>query len=146
MITLKIFKKNNITKKYISWLNNKELMKYTRHKKLIFNKQKCIKFYKQIKLNKNLFFAIYSKKKHVGNIIAYIDLIKKEAELSILTTQRSTGYPSYKKIIKILKKKNINKIYSGTNIKNIKMIKLCIKLNMKIYKRTKSYILYSRNI
>jgi len=146
MLKLKKFTKKNLTKKYISWLNDTEFMQYSRHKKSIFNFKKCEKFYNEIKIKKNLFFAIYFKNKHVGNIIAYMDFAKKKAEISILTTKSGTGLKSYKKLIIILKKLNINQIYSGTNLKNIKMIKLCKKLNMRILKKNKNSIFYSKNI
>ena len=146
MVTLKKFTKKNITQKYVGWLNDKNLMKYSRHKKSIFNYKKCENFYKEMKLKKNLFFAIFLKKKHIGNIIAYIDSIQKKAEISILTTQVGTGFISYQKIIIILKKIKINKIYSGTNKKNIKMIRLCKKLNMKFFKKDKSSVFFYKNI
>ena len=146
MITLKKFTKKNITYNYISWLNNKSLMKYSRHKKSIFDYKICENFYKKMKLQKNLFLAIYKKQKHIGNIIAYIDLEEKKAEISILTTQVGTGFEAYKKIILLLKKIKINRIYSGTNKKNIRMIMLCKKLKMQILKKNKNFVFFSKSI
>ena len=121
-------------------------MKYSRHKKTTFDYKICENFYKVMKVRKNLFFAIYLNKLHIGNIVAYLDLVKKKAEISILTTRASTGFAACKKIISILKKLKINKIYCGTNKKNIKMKKLCKKLNMKTYKKNKNSIFFYRNI
>jgi hypothetical protein len=146
MIILKEFSKKNITQNYISWLNNKNLMKYSRHKKTTFDYEICKNFYKKMKVKKNLFFAIYLNKLHIGNIVAYLDLVKKKAEISILTTRANTGFAACKKIITILKKLKINKIYCGTNKKNIKMKRLCKKLNMKTYKKNKNSIFFYRNI
>ena len=95
-----------------------------------------------MKLQKNLFFAIYINQKHIGNIIAYTDLVEKKAEISILTTQAGTGFESCQKVIVILKKMKINKIYSGTNKKNIRMINLCKKLNMKIFKKKRKFYFF----
>ena len=146
MITLKKFTKKNITQNYISWLNNKSLMKYSRHKRTIFDYKICENFYKKMKLQRNLFFAIYRNEKHIGNIIAYVDLVKKKAEISILTTQTGTGFESYQKIIFFLKKMKIIKIYSGTSKSNIRMIKLCKKLKMKVFKKNKNCVFFFKNI
>ena len=56
MLKIRNFRLTDIDDEYISWLNDKKLMKFSRHKKKIFTKEKAKTFYKEIKKKKNFFF------------------------------------------------------------------------------------------
>jgi len=62
MISIKKFRQSDIDKEYLSWLNNKKLMKFSRHSKEIFDKTKAINFYQEMKKQNNFFFFNIIKK------------------------------------------------------------------------------------
>ena len=57
-IKIKNFTLKNITKKYLSWLNDSELLKYSKHKNTYYTRNKAIKFYKKILKENNFFFQL----------------------------------------------------------------------------------------
>ena len=137
------FSKKFITKEYISWLNNKNLNKYSRLSFKKNNKRDALNYLNSMK--RNLFFAIVSKNnnKHIGNIAAYLDKNNKTADISILLAyqKRGYGYAAWKEIMKKISLMNYRKITAGTMIINTPMIKLFKKSGMKFeYKKKKHFI------
>ena len=61
MLKIRNFRLTDIDDEYISWLNDKKLMKFSRHKKNIY-KEKAKTFYKEIKKKK--FFFLVSLSSH----------------------------------------------------------------------------------
>ena len=140
-IILKKFKKKYITKNYISWLNNKELMKFSEQRHLFHDYNTCLEYYNSFKKTNNVFFAIFDKQKniHIGNITIIIDLFNQLAKISILIGYPNQGYGSatWKESIKYVKNNyNLRKITAGTVSANIAMIKIFKKNNM-IYEYAK---------
>jgi RimJ/RimL family protein N-acetyltransferase len=144
-IKLKDFKKKNVTKKYLSWLRNKKLMKYSRHSKKLITKNDALKFLKFMKKNNNLFLSIYEKKykKNIGTITAYINKDLSVANIGVLIgdsqfVSKKIGYQSCKLMIEyLLKIRKVKKIVIGSLSKNIAMIKICKKLNMRLFYQKK---------
>ena len=131
-LIIKNFNIKNISEEYLSWINNNELMKYSRHKNIFYTKTKAIQFYKKIK-KKNFFFAVYDKSKLIGTVIVYF---KKIPNIGILIgDQNYRGKNLSKKVIyKIilkLRKKRFKAVEIGCNKKNIKMIKTIKSLKFK---------------
>ena len=67
---LRILKMSDLNKKYLSWLNDKEITQYLENPKEKYTKKDLLNYYKQINYKKKLIFAIIDKKnnKHVGNV------------------------------------------------------------------------------
>lgn len=133
-LIIKNFHIKDISKKYLSWINNNELMKYSRHKNIFYTKAKAIQFYKKIK-KKNFFLAIYDKSDLIGTAIVYLTKIPNIGIL--IGDQNFRGKNLAKKIInKIiikLKKEGFKFVEIGSNRKNIKMIKTIKSLKFKKY-------------
>jgi len=148
------FKKNNITNKYLSWLNDKERLVYSRHRYIKYTKTKCYKFLKNIKKNKNLFLAIYclSEKNHIGNSIIILDRINKSGEISILIGDKSflnKGITSYiwKKIIEfIFAKYKLRIMIAGSMADNKAMLKIFKKNKMKLFVTPKRFLKDNKEI
>ena len=149
-VVLQHFDYSFITKEYISWLNNPELMKYSeqRHKKHTF--ESCKEYYEAFHNSTNLLFAIIdsASNEHVGNINAYIDIYNGTADVGVLVgkPQKGYGYIAWIKMIAILfQKKNIRKITAGTMSENIPMIKIFEKSGMKYEYTKKDQFVYDGN-
>ena len=122
MVTLKTFQTSHITKKYLKWLKDKEVTKYTSIK----SDQKFSQIYNYIKQHQNSKFQkiyrIFYLNKHIGNIrISHID--KKEVSFGILIGEKNyqakkIGSKSLKLLIKILRKKNVSSIIAHVSKKN----------------------------
>jgi hypothetical protein len=144
------FNKRLITKKYLSWLNDKELMQFSRHKFKKFYRKDCIKFYRQIKRNKHLFLAFYftsnKEKIHIGNSIILLDRVNKSGEMSVLIGDKkfnNKGLATYfwgVLINYLFKKCKLRLIISGTMAVNKSMIKVFLKNKMKLYISPKRFL------
>ena len=152
VLRFKKFTNNNITKKYLMWLNNKELMRYSRHRHYIHSKSSVKKYIKST--SNNWFLTISIKKtksfKHIGNISVYFDNNNKSASISILIgsvdfRNLGLGKVIWQEIMKRLSGlKEVKLIKAGTFYKNIQMIKIFKFSNMKLSKKN-SYI-YAKKI
>ena len=132
------FSKKNITKKYISWLNNKEVTRFSEQRHMTHNYANCLEYYNFLKKNKYPYYAILIRhnKKHIGNIVAYIDYNNLTANLTILigdTNYWGSGYglEAWNEFMLFLfKKYELRKIWAGTVSKNYGMLKIMEKSGM----------------
>ena len=146
VLRFKKFTNRNITKKYLKWINNKELMKHSRHRHHTHDKSTVKKYIKL--MSNNWFLAVSIKKKsfsHIGNISVYFDDKDMSASISILIgsvdfRNLGLGKVIFQEIIKKLSSfKEIKLIKAGAFYKNIPMIRIFKFSNMKLSKK-KSYI------
>ncbi len=138
MIILKTLTKKNITKKYLSWMNDKTTQKFTEQR---YKKHKLSDLKKFIKTKKNnkleYLFGIFIKKnnEHVGNIkLGDINFFHKTGDISYFIGNKENwkkGYASkaIELIIKIAKKKGLKKICASLYKEN--------KGSMKVLKKNK---------
>jgi RimJ/RimL family protein N-acetyltransferase len=122
MVILKKFYSHNITKKYLGWLQDRELIKYTNiNPKINFSQvKKYIKDHQHN--NKQKIFRIFFNRKHVGNIRIFF-LNKNQATIAILVGEKKLhslgiGTKSIRLGFKILKKIGINEVLAYVHIKN----------------------------
>ena len=138
------FKKENIDENYLSWINDKKLMKYSNNKKI--NYKTSLEYLKSFNNKDTFFFSIFEKKtnKIIGTTTIYLDQINKIANLGILIGDKKSRGKNYGlKICKVLiqyffKKNYVEKFIIGTESENISMIKICQKLKMKFFFQEKS--------
>jgi len=140
-VTLKEFDESFITKEYVSWLNDPELMKYSEQRHLTHTIESCRAYFESFKGTDNLLYAILepNDNRHIGNISAYIDRYNRIADVGILVgkTGRGYGFSAWKKMMKILfSENNVRKITAGAMVVNAPMIKIMKKANMQ-YEYTK---------
>ena len=88
---LKILKEKDITKEYVSWLNDEEVIKYT---DIRFSKQNTINIKnfvkKKFSSNSDFLFGIYFDEIHIGNIkIGEIRWHHKKGEISFFIGNKS---------------------------------------------------------
>lgn len=135
-VYLKKFKTNYIvTKKYLKWLKDKNITKFTKIKSN--NNKKSIKRYIRDNSNNNSYFLkILVKNKvffsHIGNLKITIE--KEAASIALIIGERKfhnsgIGTNVIKEALKFLKKKKIFKVYAFINKKNIASVKAFQKNN-----------------
>ena len=94
-VIIRNFRKSDITDQYISWLNNKNLMKYSENRYHKFTKKKCLSFFYKLKQKKHFFFLIKKNnklKKPIGTIIGRLDKRNSVCDLGILISETGKGY------------------------------------------------------
>ena len=146
-IHLKKLKSKDISKKYLSWLNDKQNQKFLELKNKITLDDLKKYFYDKDKGN---LFGIYYNTSHIGNInikhlsqkSCYIGFILGDKKF------RSKGISSYAVSLAISKCFNYykyNRIYSNCDIRNISSFKLLKKNNFKKIKNIPSFIKRQNN-
>ena len=134
------FGKEQLTEDYLSWLNDKETMRYSDQRFKNHSMESCREYWKSFNDSPNEFWAIIYKNeghnKHVGNLTITIDPIHLDADISILIGNRNVwgkglGLEAWNAMIKYLfEKKQIEKVTAGTLITNKAMLKIMQKSKM----------------
>ena len=146
-IRLKKLKSKDITKKYLSWVNNKKNQRYLELKKKITLKD--LKEYFHDK-DKGKLYGIFYIKNHIGNINIK-PLGQKSCYIGFMLGDkkfRSKGISTYAVSLAVSKCFNyykFNKIYSNCDIRNIPSFKLLKKNNFKKIKKMPSFLKSQNN-
>lgn len=131
-IILRDFKIEDICEDYVSWLNDKDRMKYSNQRFLNHNYTSCLKYFNSFKNSSNKFIAIVEKdsNKLIGTITSYFNMNHKTVDLGILIGEKRVfgkgyGKESWKLYVDYLSTlKNIRKITAGTATCNKPMLNL----------------------
>ena len=133
------FSEKYLTKKYVSWLNNPEVVRYSeqRHKK--HTVKTCRAYLRSFEKSPNYFWAISvikNKLGHIGNMTAYVDETNSVADIGILigeTKAWGKGYAAEAWMAAceyLFKRINIRKITAGTMSSNERMLNLMKRVGM----------------
>ena len=135
------FLKKDIDEEYISWLNNKNNFKFSRHKNKNFSKKNIIKEFYNYKKKRNIEFLKFSvNKKKIGTLILYLDRNNLTMSLGILLGDtnylgRGIAREVCSKIVNyFFSIKKYNRIIIGTNIENKSMKGICESLGFRVFK------------
>jgi RimJ/RimL family protein N-acetyltransferase len=150
-IELVPFSEIHITKEYIGWLNDRNLMQYSEQRHKIHTERTCTDYYLSFHGSPNLLYAVLNEEKvHVGNINAYVDPINKIADIGIIIgiTGCGYGYLAWDQMIKILfSEYRLRKVTAGAMEINKPMIRVFIKSGMKYeYKKVKNFLFKNQQI
>ena len=134
-ITLKDFELDDITDEYLSWLNDKEYMKFSRQSLCDHDKGTVIKYLHDMKISKNLFLSIRKDQELIGTLTIHIDLDYRVCSPGILIGKNFArfgyGESIWRFIIEtICRDLGMRKISAGTMVDNHAMIKLFKKSGM----------------
>lgn len=129
-LMLRPFTYKDITPKYIRWLNDKELMKYSDQKFTKHTRTSCVKYFSSFKGTDNLFLAVIKDGRHIGNITVDINKNHSVADIRILMSEHGYGTEAFKAVCDYLLSKNIRKITAGTLSINIPMLRVMEKCGM----------------
>ena len=124
-IELVPFTEAHITDTYLGWLNDKDLMRYSRNRLRDHTRATAREYLESMKCNP--FYAILRDGEHVGNIAAYIDGENNIADLTILVGKPrfGIGREAWKlAIAMVFEETEVRKIEAGTNGFNDAMIRI----------------------
>lgn len=151
-IRLVRFENKHLTQKYISWLNDPEVVKFSEQRHMNHTKSSCIKYIRDKQKNGlNLFLAIelIDSEEHIGNIGVDIDPYNKMGEPSILIGEKKYwnnkfGFEAWSLIINYLFEiENLRVIVAGTMENNYAMQNIFKKIGMEFNCIKKNKFLYN---
>lgn len=153
IILRKLNLNKDISNKYLNWMNDSKVHKYTEQKYKKHSLTNIRKFVLEKNKSKNEFlYGIFLKKNnlkiHIGNIkLGPINFMHKTGEISYFIGEKELwgkGYTTLaiKEVIKIAKKKGLKKLKACLYEMNIGSKKVLKKNNFKLEGRMKSEIVY----
>lgn len=142
-----------MTSRYVGWLNDKQVVKYSEQRHSKHTIESCKKYYQSFIDSPNLFLGIISNREdigHIGNITVVIDLPNGTAEVSIMIGEKKIwgkglGKEAWKLVLDyLLKLPKIRKVSAGTMSTNLPMLSLMKSAGMEIECIRKSHLLLDR--
>jgi RimJ/RimL family protein N-acetyltransferase len=152
IILRKLNLNKDISNKYLEWMNDLEIHKYTQQKYIKHTLSKIKKFVKEKNKSKNEFlYGIFLNRNnlniHIGNIkLGPINFVNKTGQISYFIGEKELwgkGYATLaiKEIIKIANKMNLKKLKAAVYEMNIGSKKVLEKNNFKLEGKLKSEII-----
>ena len=145
--TITPFTMDYITPAYISWLNDPQVVRYSRQRLHTHDRASCIAFFQEFENSPNHFSAIITEEHgHIGNISTLVDSNNQVADLSILIGMRiiwGQGYASeiWKAVMDALFLDKMRLVTGGCIAKNSGMIKVMKKAGMTPYYTRRNFFL-----
>lgn len=130
-VTLSRFHKNDISKKYLSWLNDKEVVRFSNQRFIAHTLISSKKYLKSFSGSKNLFLSIKLNETNqmIGTMTAYFSF-HNTVDVGIMIGEKSLWGRGYGKdawnalLFWLEKELNVRKITAGTLASNRGMLKL----------------------
>ncbi len=133
------FREKHLTMRYVEWLNNPDLMKFSENRNNIHTLDSCRAYWQSFNGTPNFFWAIEEvagDNGHIGNINAYINKNNLIADVGILiglkeAQNKGYGIESWLGVCDFLfENAGIRKISAGTMSVNFPMLKLMRRTGM----------------
>lgn len=91
LVTLRPFTAGDIAAAYLSWLNDPEIMRFSRHRHHQHDEESCRRYLQTFAGTDNLFLVIEARDsgRMLGTMTAYIDRERATADMGILVGERA---------------------------------------------------------
>lgn len=92
------FSKENLTLRYVSWLNDPQVMRYSDQRFRVHTLESCRAYAESFRGTPNYFWAIMARDPtlgHIGNMNAYVDRNHLVADVGILIGERQAWHQGY---------------------------------------------------
>lgn len=150
------FQERHLSVRYLGWLNDRELMRYSEQRHKTHSLATCWAYWHSFAGTPNYFWAIEERREglgHIGNMNAYVDLANQLADLGIVIGERAAkgkgyGLEAWLAVCSVLfQKGTIRKMTAGTLAVNMPMIKLMERAGMvKDGVRTRQYLVDGQEV
>lgn len=152
IVNLVPFKDHHLTEKYVGWLNDHEVVRYSEQRHRKHSLESCSSYVQSCRKGNVLLWAIETKDaQHVGNISAAIDQPNRIADLAILLGERALwnrgmGYDAWHTTMSfLLTEYKMRKVMAGTMAANAGMLALMSKSGMVCEGRLEGHFLLEGN-
>jgi ribosomal-protein-alanine N-acetyltransferase len=124
------FSERHLTERYVSWLNNTEVVRYSEQRHKYHTIESCREFWLSFDQTTHYYWAIEEIKtsRHIGNIDAHIDLPNKVADIAIIIGEKKTWGQGYggeawvSVLDHLLGAARMRKVTAGTMATNLGML------------------------
>ncbi len=132
------FTKTHITEDYLTWLNDKKLMRFSRQRFFLHTQETSAAYLDTFSDSPHHFWAIHTHEspRHIGTLTAYVDIHHSTADLGLMIGHAQShgmgyGEQAWSLAMKYLfTSENIRKMTGGTNSLNLPMIRIMKKSGM----------------
>ena len=152
-LILEPFTEKFLTERYVSWLNDPEVVKYSENRHRMHTIQSCAEYLASFAGSPHCFWAICQRSDmlHIGNVNAYVDEFNSVADMGILIGEPSSsgkGYATeaWRAVMDyLIQHRKIRKISAGAMAANIPMIKVMERCGMQPDGTRKNHFLLNSN-
>ena len=125
------FKEAYLTDRYVGWLNDPEVVKYSEQRHQYHSLESCRAYFLMIESSANIFLAICDKLTglHIGNVSVNMDMNNGIADISIMIGDRDfwgkgLGSEAFTAVVgNLLERGDVRKVTAGTMAANKPMLK-----------------------
>jgi RimJ/RimL family protein N-acetyltransferase len=144
------FSPRHITGRYVGWLNDPEVVRFSELRHRPHTRQSCLRYLRSIREGGHCFWAIVASGPplhHVGNIAAYVDRPNRLAEVSILIGERTVwghglGSAAWSLVVDwLLGAGGMRKVVAGTMTANKAMLRVMERSGMTLETRHSRHFL-----
>jgi RimJ/RimL family protein N-acetyltransferase len=131
-LLIRPFRVEDISERYIAWLNDKHLMRFSENRHRSHTRESCLSYMRSFEGSPNRLWAIFASVEHVGNIRAYLDAPNGVADVGILIGEGGKGYglEAWTGVCRHLLDGGVRKITAGTMAANKAMVRIMEKSGM----------------
>src|SRR5262245_44512645 len=138
------FSPRHITGRYVGWLNDPEVVRFSELRHRRHTRQSCLHYLRSMREGGHCFWAIVASGPplhHVGNIAAYVDGPNRLAEVSILVGERALwgrglGSAAWSLVVEwLLSAGGMRKVVAGTMTANKAMLRIMEQSGMAVEAR-----------
>lgn len=149
-LRITLFAERHLTEKYIAWLNDKHLMRFSEQRHRTHTQESCRLYLESFSESPNLFWAIEEHVLglgHIGNMNAYVDENNRIADVGILIGDRRSqhcgyGTEAWKAVCDYLfRGLGMRKVTAGTLAGNSDMLRIMQSSGMEVEGRLRRHYL-----
>ena len=149
-VRLVAFSSRHITGRYLGWLNDPEVVRFSELRHRRHTRQSCLRYLRSMREGGHCFWAIVASGPplhHVGNIAAYVDRSNRLAEVSILIGERTVwgrglGSAAWSLVVDwLLGAGGMRKVVAGTMTANKAMLRVMERSGMTLEARHSRHFL-----
>lgn len=151
-LVLKDFSEDNLSEEYVSWLNDPEVVRFSRQRFDKHTADSCNLFFREMQSREEYFVAVFVEKdglQHIGNITTATDEHNGVVDLAILIGNRDYwgmgyGRKAWKLLInKLLESSDIRMVTAGCMSENKAMVRIMMASGMEEYYTRKNYFVFN---
>jgi len=133
------FSQSHLTDRYVGWLNDPDVVRYTEQRHFKHTQDTCRQFANSLSAAGDSFFAVETHTHgHVGNLVVRYDRPNDAANLAILIGDRAAWGGGYgteawtAMLANLLQQEGLRKVFAGTMSENTRMLAVMRKSGMVI--------------
>ena len=144
------FEERHLTERYVGWLNDAEVVRYSEQRHRRHDLESCRKYFAQMRQSDSYFSAIEEIQRqlgHIGNITVSVDAANELADIAIMIGERAAwgagfGFEAWSAVMRALhEREGFRKVTGGAVSANRAMVRIMEKAGMRPDGRRRAHYL-----